>query len=293
VLLHRHWIRLLAAAGSAVACTPPARIDLAVVNTGERYLDRVDVSCTDCRYPAPVGVLPPLSAKTSLSILTEMPAQVEVMMVEGETSRSFVLTVPASRNHKVDRTLAVVIPTSGEPVAKVTEGSWFTSTVLPDSADPQFRLYRALAGAAYHRDRTAVDTLLRAGAPLFWDDPEIQSPIEWAALAGDSEVLASLLSHAKHSPHHRLLHAVKLAAQDDHISCLRLLRRRVPFDPPEMQDALYAAVSHGNGRAVRYFVEEVKIPVSTPVTMAGHTMLAIAITNNNRALIEYLRSKGG
>ncbi len=277
-----------------VACVSKPDIDVSVINTGTREIDQVEITSKEVGFHFTFGVMPPLKQATYGGALRRFPKTLQVSYVEGTIRREVVIAVPEARSASGDRELSVVFPPDGDPVAKIVVGSTFSSVVVPDSDNPQFRLYRELASAAYERDSAKVQELLSRGAPLWWDDPAVQSPMEWAALSGDVAVLAALLSRQANVPPPRLAHAFQLAAQDDHVESLRELRKHVAaLDPALIEDALYGAAEHGQGPAVRYFIEEAGIPVNTPVRDAGHTMLDVAIMRSHPGLVAYLRSRGG
>lgn len=266
-------------------CTPKD-FSVQVSNLGGVEIDDVHVAFEG--FQSGFGVMPPHKRATHAFVLAPFPTTVSVSWRAAGASRTARLACDARRTQPAY--LHVVFGSSGEPVIKTS-----AVDLSPDCALPQYRAFRALTAAVEANDAKAAKSLIIAGAPLEWEDPTTLSPLEYAAIRGNTDILSSLLAHGAQSVSpYRAGWAVKCAAQNDDVAALTLLVAVWPpasLPPSSQADAMYSAVSHGRGAGLRFLVSH-GLNINLVLTPGGHTALDVAVMEGKGAIEHWLHENG-
>lgn len=290
-LSHAALPGLLSLAVAIAACTsrvdtrPP--VDLTVNPVRERQIDDVIVVCRECPYRHLFGT----NGALHLWALDDVPASLEVDYRESGEAHHVVVPIAPRGNPRVHRLISITFADSGPPVAKVAENWGSPQAVnITDSANPQYKWRRTINAAIERHDSAGVERLIAEGQP---SQRELGNVMLGATRDGGHAVLAAVMAHTSAPETSDVVGSIQSALFVNDLEALRMLRRFWPSDPDELSSVLQYAASDAKLETIQWLVEEAGVPVNTPVSQVGHTMLDFAVQMKRDDVAAYLRSKGG
>jgi hypothetical protein len=187
----------------------------------------------------------------------------------------------------------------------VTNDFRLNGQLLPDEENPAFKSYKELVRSAIDDDAPRIRELLDNGTPYEWpNEPVSASPLAWSIDENRHEAFDVLINRIpKNFYPYEYYSCIQGAAVEGYTNILnRLLQSKLANEIPN--DALQRIFSHActHTKADKARINEVevlemllahfKVGIDYKVTDYGHTLLFVAVQNDDAELVKWLLAQG-